>query len=42
MHGYQIFFPFDATASYTESLHLGAIRAISHGFGICLPTKSLL
>lgn len=42
MHGYQVFFPYDATASYTETLHLGSIRAISHGFGVCLQTLSLL
>jgi isochorismate hydrolase len=42
MRGYQVFLPFDATASYNESLHVGSIRAISHGFGICLATQTLL
>jgi isochorismate hydrolase len=42
MNGFKIFFPFDATASYNEELHLGSLKAISHGFGACLPTKSLL
>ncbi len=42
MQGYEVYFPFDASASYTESLHLGSLQAISHGFGICTSTKSLL
>ncbi len=42
MKGFKIFFPFDATASYNEGLHLGSLKAISHGFGTCLSTKSLL
>jgi len=42
MKGFKIFFPFDATASYNEELHLGSLKAISHGFGTCLPTKSLM
>ncbi|TFG18162.1 MAG: isochorismatase family protein [Promethearchaeota archaeon] len=42
MRGYQVFFPFDATATYNEILHLGAIRSIAHGFGICVSTKNLL
>jgi len=42
MRGYQVFFPFDATATYNESLHIGSLQAISHGFGICLPTQALI
>ncbi len=42
MRGYQVFFPFDATASYNEVLHLGSIRSIAHGFGTCVSTKKLL
>ena len=42
MKGFKVFFPFDATASYNEELHLGSLKAISHGFGTCLPTKLLL
>jgi isochorismate hydrolase len=42
MHGYKVFFPFDATATYNEALHVGTLQSIAHGFGICLPTQSLL
>ncbi len=42
MHGYEIYFPMDATATYTEHLHLGTLRAITHGFGRCPPTKIIV
>jgi len=42
MQGYEVFYPFDASASYNESLHLGSIQAIAHGFGVCVSTESLL
>ncbi len=42
MNGYQVFFAMDATASYTEQLHLGTLRSITHGFGRCLSTKEII
>jgi isochorismate hydrolase len=42
MNNFQVFFLFDATATYNEQLHLGTLHAISHGFGICLSTQSIL
>ena len=38
---YQVFFGMDTTASYTEALHLGTLRAISHGFGTCVTTAEI-
>ena len=42
MNGFEVFFCLDATASYTEDLHLGTLRSISHGFGKCLSTQEML
>ena len=42
MRGYEVFYPFDASASYNEALHLGSIQSIAHGFGVCVSTKSVL
>ncbi len=42
MLGYKVFMLVDGTATYNELLHVGSIRAISHGFGICLSSKSIV
>ena len=42
MRNFEVFFLVDATASYNEDLHLGSLRAISHGFGICLSTEEII
>ncbi len=42
MRGFEPFFIVDATATYTEQLHLGTIRAVSHGFGVCLSSEEIL
>ncbi len=42
MRGFESFFIVDATATYTEQLHLGTIRAVSHGFGVCLSSEEIL
>ncbi len=42
MRGFEVFFVIDATATYTEELHLGALRAISHGFGTCISTREII
>ena len=41
MHNYHVFFGMDTTASYTEALHLGTLRAITHGFGTCVTTADI-
>ena len=41
MRNYQVFFGMDTTASYTEALHLGTLRAITHGFGTCVTTADI-
>ncbi|WP_371804171.1 isochorismatase family protein [Candidatus Lokiarchaeum ossiferum] len=42
MNGFEVFFAMDATAAYTEELHLGTLRSITHGFGRCLPTTEII
>ncbi|MFX1255817.1 MAG: isochorismatase family protein [Promethearchaeota archaeon] len=42
MRDFEVFFVVDATATYTEELHLGTLRAISHGFGICISSEEIL
>lgn len=42
MRGFEVFFVADATATYTEELHLGTLRAISHGFGTCISTEEII
>lgn len=34
VHGYEVFFLIDGTASYTEQQHVSAIKNLSHGFVI--------
>ncbi|TFH29916.1 MAG: isochorismatase family protein [Promethearchaeota archaeon] len=42
LHDYEVFFLMDATATYTEDLHLGSLRAIHHGFGeVCTVNEVL-
>ena len=42
MNGFEVFFVVDGTSTYSEDLHVGTIRAISHGFGICLSSEEIL
>ena len=42
MRGFEIFFVVDATATYNEELHIGTLRSISHGFGVCVSTEEIL
>ena len=37
MRGFDLLFTVDGTATYTEALHLGSLRALSHGFATCIP-----
>ena len=32
MHGYQVWFPADGTATYNQEYHLGTLRNLAHGF----------
>jgi isochorismate hydrolase len=40
--GFEVFFAVDATATYSEHLHLGTLRAITHGFGVCVSSEEIL
>ncbi|MCG3215970.1 MAG: isochorismatase family protein [Candidatus Heimdallarchaeota archaeon] len=42
MNGFEVFFVVDGTATFNEELHIGTIRAISHGFGICLSSEEII
>ncbi len=42
MKDFEVIYIIDATATYTEELHLGTIRAISHGFGRCISTEEIV
>ncbi len=39
---FEVVIPLDATASTSEALHLGSIRALGHGFACLAPTGVLL
>jgi isochorismate hydrolase len=41
MLGYEVFFAADATASYTENLHVGALRSLAHGFAVCMTAEEI-
>lgn len=34
MHGYDVFFPVDTTATYNETLHVGSMLSLAHGFAV--------
>ncbi|MHA1303195.1 MAG: isochorismatase family protein [Candidatus Heimdallarchaeaceae archaeon] len=42
MLGFQPFFVIDANATYNEDLHLGTLKAITHGFGVTLSSREVL
>ncbi|MHA1612694.1 MAG: isochorismatase family protein [Promethearchaeota archaeon] len=42
LHDYEVFFLMDATATYTEDLHIGSLRSIHHGFGEVCTVKEVL
>jgi isochorismate hydrolase len=42
MRNYPSFFVVDGTATYTEQLHLGSLRAVSHGFGKCVASEEII
>ncbi|MHA1464558.1 MAG: isochorismatase family protein, partial [Candidatus Heimdallarchaeaceae archaeon] len=42
MRGFEVFFVVDATATYSEELHLGTLRAISHGYGTCISSEEII
>jgi isochorismate hydrolase len=42
MHDFKVYFVIDATATYTEELHLSSLRALVHGFAIPIRTGDLV
>ena len=42
MRGFDVLFTVDGTATYTEALHLGSLRALSHGFATCISCAEAL
>lgn len=42
IRNFEVFFVVDATATYSEKLHLGTLRAIAHGFGVCISSEEIL
>ena len=39
---FEVFFVIDGTATYTEELHVGTLRSISHGFGVCVTVEEII
>ena len=42
MRYFEVFFVINGTATYTEDLHVGTLRAISHGFGVCVTVEEII
>jgi bifunctional isochorismate lyase/aryl carrier protein len=42
MHGFQVWFVADATASYTVENHLGTLRNLGHGFGVPVLSQEVI
>lgn len=42
MRGFDILFTVDGTATYSESLHLGTLKALAHGFATCISSREVL
>ena len=42
LRNYEVFYVVDATATYLEQLHLGTLRAIAHGFGVCTTLEEII
>ena len=42
MKDFEVFFIVDGNATYTEEMHLSTLKAISHGFGRCVPAEAIL
>jgi nicotinamidase-related amidase len=42
VHGYQVFFAIDATASYTEAFHRASLLNLSHGFAVPVLTREIV
>ena len=42
MRYFEVFFVINGTATYTEDLHVGTLRAISHGFGVCVTVEEIV
>ncbi|MCP4761180.1 MAG: isochorismatase family protein [archaeon] len=42
MRNFEVFFVMDATASYNEDFHLNSLKALTHGFCVCLSSEEIL
>lgn len=42
IRNFEVFFIIDATGTYTEDLHLGTLKALTHGFAVCLPSEEII
>ena len=42
MRGFEVFFPVDATATYTEAFHRATLLNLAHGFAVPVLTAALL
>ena len=42
VHGFQVFFPVDGTATYTRAHHQGTILNLAHGFAVLAATPDLV
>lgn len=40
--GYEVYFPADCTASYSEEFHISALRNLSHGFAHIIKSSELI
>lgn len=41
-HGFNVVFPIDTTATYNLDLHIGALKALNHGYALTPDSKSVL
>lgn len=42
MRGYDVFFPVDTTATYNETLHIGSMLSLAHGFAVPVHSGQLI
>ena len=42
IRNFTVFLPVDATATYTEEMHLNTLKAAAHGFGVPVRTNDLM
>ncbi len=42
VHGFEVFFAVDATATQNEDLHVATIRNLAHGFAVCVRAAEII